>query len=64
MEEKKEVKSQATVEITDSGPIKITGNFILKDMKRDKEDHPGEVLLCTCGKSGNKPYCDESHETK
>jgi CDGSH-type Zn-finger protein len=62
MEEKKEHKSQALVEVIDFGPLKITGNFIIKDIKRDKEDSPGEVLLCRCGKSGNKPYCDESHK--
>jgi hypothetical protein len=62
MEEKKEHKSQAIVEIIDFGPLKITGNFIIKDLKRDKEDSPGEVWLCRCGKSSTKPYCDESHK--
>ena len=62
MEEKKENKSQAIIEIIDSGPLKITGNFLIKDLKRDKEDSSGEILLCRCGRSGNKPYCDESHK--
>jgi CDGSH-type Zn-finger protein len=62
MVENKEKKSQAVIEVIDFGPLKITGNFLLKDMKRDKEDSPGEVWLCRCGKSGNKPYCDESHK--
>lgn len=62
MEENKERKSQATIEVIEYGPLKITGNFLLKDLKRDKEDSPGEVLLCRCGKSGNKPFCDESHK--
>ena len=62
MEEKKEIKSQALIEIIDSGPLKVTGNFLLKDLQRDKESSPGEAWLCRCGKSGNKPYCDESHK--
>lgn len=62
MEEKKENKSQAIIEIIDSGPLKITGNFLIKDLKRDKEDSSVEILLCRCGRSGNKPYCDESHK--
>jgi len=62
MEEKKEKKSQAVIEVTDFGPLLVTGNFILKDIKRDKEESPAEIKLCICGKSGNKPYCDESHK--
>jgi CDGSH-type Zn-finger protein len=62
MEEKKEEKSQAIIEVIDFGPLKITGNFLLKDIKRDKEESPGEIKLCICGKSGNKPYCDDSHK--
>lgn len=62
MEEKKSDKSQAIIEVIDFGPLKITGNFLLKDLKRNKEESPGEVWLCRCGKSRNKPYCDESHK--
>jgi CDGSH iron-sulfur domain-containing protein 3 len=62
MEENKEHKPQARIEVIDFGPLKITGNFTLKDLKRDTEDSPGEVWLCRCGKSGNKPFCDESHK--
>jgi CDGSH-type Zn-finger protein len=62
MEENKKQKSQALVEITDFGPLKITGNFTVKDLKRDKEDSAGEIWLCRCGRSENKPYCDGSHK--
>lgn len=62
MEEKKPIKSQAVVEVIDYGPLKITGNFIIKDVKRDIESAPGEIWLCRCGKSADKPYCDSSHE--
>jgi len=62
MEQKKEIGSQARVEIIEFGPIKITGNFVLKDMKRDKEESVKEVFLCRCGNSANKPFCDDSHK--
>jgi CDGSH iron-sulfur domain-containing protein 3 len=62
MEEAKEKKTQAIVEVIDFGPLKITGNFLLKDVKRNTEDTPGEIWLCRCGKSANKPFCDESHK--
>jgi hypothetical protein len=62
MEDKKEFKSQADIEVIDNGPVKITGRIILRDSKRDITDNPPEVYLCRCGLSGNKPYCDESHK--
>ena len=64
MEEKDIKKPQALIEVIESGPLKITGNFILKDMKRGTEESPKEVWLCRCGKSDNKPFCDESHKKK
>jgi CDGSH-type Zn-finger protein len=62
MEEKKEFTPQATVEVLDNGPIKISGNILLRDLKRDIIESPREVYLCKCGRSKNKPYCDESHK--
>jgi len=60
MEENNEKKSKVVVEVIDFGPLKITGNFVIKDLQRNKEESPGEVRLCRCGKSENKPYCNES----
>jgi CDGSH-type Zn-finger protein len=62
MEDNKTFKPEARVEVIDLGPLKVTGNFEIKDIKRDKVDSPTEVLLCRCGKSENKPYCDGSHK--
>jgi CDGSH iron-sulfur domain-containing protein 3 len=62
MENEKENNSQATIELIEFGPLKITGNFVVKDLKRNKEESPSEILLCRCGKSENKPYCDGSHK--
>jgi CDGSH-type Zn-finger protein len=60
MEENSEHKSKTIVEVVDFGPLKITGNFLLKDLQRNVEASPGEVSLCRCGRSANKPYCDDS----
>lgn len=62
MEEKKEIKPQAVIEVIDNGPIKITGNILLRDSKRDIMESPEEIYICRCGKSLNKPYCDDSHK--
>ena len=62
MEEKREFKPQAVVEVVENGPLKITGNIMLRDSKRDIMDSPVEVFLCRCGRSEKKPYCDDSHK--
>jgi CDGSH-type Zn-finger protein len=62
MENNKEHKPQAIIEIPDHGPIKVTGNFIITDSRKDIVDKPGEAFLCSCGRSANKPYCDDSHK--
>ncbi len=61
MEEKKDFKSEATVNVIDNGPIEITGNILIKDSKRDISELMKEVSICRCGMSANKPYCDGSH---
>jgi CDGSH-type Zn-finger protein len=62
MEENEKNNPQAIIEVIEFGPLKITGNILMKDLKRDKEDSSNEIWLCRCGKSENKPYCDESHK--
>jgi CDGSH-type Zn-finger protein len=65
MENNDNRKEPAKVEMIDGGPIKITGNIILEDLKRDIVLTGNQtVYLCTCGDSGNMPYCDESHLKK
>lgn len=60
--DKKENQEGTKVDVVENGPLKITGNFILKDLKRDSETTSHEVFLCRCGRSGNKPFCDDSHK--
>lgn len=45
-----------TVRLWENGPIEIRA-----DLKMDDEAAKSRALLCRCGKSTNKPYCDNSH---
>jgi CDGSH-type Zn-finger protein len=62
MENNDSKNSGVLIEVVDDGPLKIKGNFILKDLKRDLTDTPEEVYICRCGRSSEMPYCDESHK--
>ncbi len=61
MKDKKSDESKVIVEVIEDGPLRITGHFILKDLQRDTESALEKVLLCRCGKSCDKPFCDGSH---
>lgn len=54
------------VETTTNGPLRVTGNFTLLDGKGEPiyrgTDQGTDVELCRCGHSGNKPFCDGTHE--
>jgi CDGSH-type Zn-finger protein len=62
MDSANDKKPLTIIEVTDGGPLEIKGHIILKDLKRDSEVTLGDVSLCLCGRSGNKPYCDCSHK--
>ena len=63
MEKINDKKASAIVEVIDGGPLKITGQILFKDAKKDISDNPVELYLCRCGRSCNKPYCDDSHKS-
>jgi len=62
MSEPKRVSAE--IKLTKGEPLKIEGNFdiIGIDGKSISTDYSKEAYLCTCGRSKNKPFCDESHK--
>jgi hypothetical protein len=62
MEKKDEDKPKAVIEILEDGPLKVKGNILFRDLKRDIMIRTDQVSLCRCNKSQTKPYCDESHK--
>jgi CDGSH-type Zn-finger protein len=51
------------IKVRDDGPYKVTGPVRLVDVEGNAwELAPGEALvLCRCGQSRDKPFCDASH---
>ena len=52
--------------VNTNGPLKISGNFVIKDPQGRDFDLSGRtaISLCRCGFSENKPFCDGSHGRK
>ena len=46
----------------ENGPLKLIGTFTLISADGAVQIEGGEVALCRCGHSKNKPFCDSSHQ--
>ncbi|HYH60078.1 MAG TPA: CDGSH iron-sulfur domain-containing protein [Thermoleophilaceae bacterium] len=55
--------SAVEIKVRSNGPYKVTGPIRLIDADGTEYDVPaGEpVILCRCGASKTKPFCDKSH---
>lgn len=44
------------------GPVYLRGDFYFTDESGEPVKTDTRIALCRCGKSRNKPYCDNTHE--
>ena len=53
------------IKVRDNGPYKVTGHVRLVDPEGGVfELPPGDsIVLCRCGRSQTKPFCDASHKS-
>jgi CDGSH-type Zn-finger protein len=55
--------SDTNIVVANNGPLRVSGKFVIKDAQGNAFDLAGReaISLCRCGHSGNKPFCDGSH---
>jgi len=51
------------IKIMENGPALVKGNFRLVKASGERIQTTGQIALCRCGHSRNKPFCDGSHHT-
>lgn len=56
------------IKVRANGPYKVTGTVRLVDAEGNPIDtapheKDGTIVLCRCGASKTKPFCDKSHKT-
>lgn len=58
-------EAQVVIKVRDNGPYKVTGPVRIVDADGNAWELPAEgaVVLCRCGRSQTKPFCDSSHRT-
>ena len=61
--EQKPVPGSVTVEVSENGPLNVRGDIVVKFRDGTEKACGPNTSLCRCGQSGNKPFCDGSHET-
>ncbi len=50
-----------TVTIIEDGPLYVSGNLVVQDKDGYEILKETRLAFCRCGKSNNKPLCDNSH---
>lgn len=57
------IRTTTTVKAVRNGPLQVKGELSLLDPTGQEYDLSDQylVLLCRCGHSKNKPFCDGSH---
>lgn len=50
-----------SIQVVYNGPLFVSGELRIDDAPADVPGLKFRAALCRCGKSGNKPYCDNSH---
>ncbi len=51
-----------TVTVASRGPLYLRGELVIDGAADDMAGVPFRAALCRCGKSENKPFCDNAHE--
>jgi uncharacterized Fe-S cluster protein YjdI len=59
----KKESAPARIEVMSNGPLLVNGDFVIQHENGIKMKMANVVSFCTCGKSGNQPYCDGSHHS-
>jgi CDGSH-type Zn-finger protein len=50
------------IKVNKDGPLHVKGEVSLTDADDKPIKSQGDVWLCRCGHSKNKPFCDGSHK--
>jgi CDGSH-type Zn-finger protein/uncharacterized Fe-S cluster protein YjdI len=53
---------KTTITATRDGSLHVEGRVVVMTQNGEKLADTDDVRLCRCGRSGDKPFCDRSHE--
>ncbi|RCW52005.1 CDGSH iron-sulfur domain-containing protein [Paenibacillus prosopidis] len=56
--------SDVMIKVNDNGPLRITGKVEMVDSLGNRFETKESFILCRCGLSNQKPFCDLTHKGK
>lgn len=59
--EKESIPRRNDLTLVEDGPVYLKGNLNIKNLDDEIMAEVTRAAFCRCGKSSNKPYCDNSH---
>src|SRR5580692_5508474 len=60
-DEKEDLMAEVTIEVRPNGPYIVNGSIALRDANGNVLPTQTRTVLCRCGASTNKPFCDGTH---
>jgi CDGSH iron-sulfur domain-containing protein 3 len=59
----RQMERPVEIRVRDNGPYKVTGSVRLVDPEGNEIpfDRERPLVLCRCGRSRTKPFCDKAH---
>ena len=57
------IMDHVTIKVRESGPYLVKGIVTLTDTDGNPYAHEENFVLCRCGGSQTKPFCDGTHKT-
>ena len=58
---KEDLMAEVTIEVRPNGPYIVNGSIELRDANGNVLPTQSRTVLCRCGASTNKPFCDGTH---
>jgi CDGSH-type Zn-finger protein len=60
-DEREDLMAEVTIEVRPNGPYIVNGSIELRDANGNVLPTQTRTVLCRCGASTNKPFCDGTH---
>ncbi len=55
------IENKVMIRAVEDGPLLVEGSVVIVAANGEERHSPGRIMLCRCGASNSKPFCDGRH---